>query len=78
MHFERSFFSSQFDTNKTRIGVPKFGCDMSADKKWNNTYLIRLTSAKLRPPSLLEVTTTTNSFISVGMHVDRLPYQICR
>lgn len=37
MHFERSFFSSsQFDTDKTRIGVPKFGCDMSADKKWNN------------------------------------------
>lgn len=45
MHFERCFFSSQFDTDKTRInpcvmfvdgGVPKFGCDMSADKKWNN------------------------------------------
>lgn len=86
MHFERPFFSSsQFDSHKTRIhpcvmfvdgGVPKFGCDMSADKKWNNnTPNVGQATATITTTT---TTTITNSFISIGMYVDRLPYQICR
>lgn len=79
MHFERCFFfsSSQFDTDKTRIGVPKFGCDMSADKKWNN-HTPNVGQATATITTTTTTVTTTNTLISVGMHVDPLPYQICR
>lgn len=44
-------------------GTPKFGCDMSADKKWNNT-----TATPNVGQATATITTTTaitNSFISV-------------
>lgn len=58
------FFSSQFDADKTRIGVPKFGCDMSADKKWNN-YTPNVGQATATITTTTTTVTTTNTFISV-------------